>query len=116
MTTHNTAGRWRQSFRKRLRNPLWLILVILLIGLLAFLLYIYTPLPSPNPRAAQRVIEMGWNTPKLQAMPDYIDAAQSTPFDGVIFDAETLRGTRGLSWRLFGSERIPQEESVDRNG
>lgn len=97
-------------FGGRLRRLFTFFCASLLIALTAtylFINYIYYPAPTAA-RSQKRLLEWGWNTPRLQAVPQYIDAAQNTPFDGVIFDIETPADTRGLSWTIFYTERVDQ--------
>ncbi|HEX2905453.1 MAG TPA: hypothetical protein VHO69_01230 [Phototrophicaceae bacterium] len=39
-------------------------------------------------------------------MPQYIEVAQTLPFDGVIFEVATPEDSRGLGWTLFGSTSV----------
>jgi hypothetical protein len=59
-------------------------------------------------RSATRVLEWGWHTPRLQDIPQYIDVAQTLPFDGLILDMATPDNSNGLSWTLFGDQRVDQ--------
>lgn len=61
------------------------------------------------PDSGKRMLEFGWNTPRLQAMPEYIEAAQNTPFDGLILDIETPLHEAGLSWTIYTNTRIDAE-------
>ncbi|MBZ0293606.1 MAG: hypothetical protein K8L99_13645 [Anaerolineae bacterium] len=57
-------------------------------------------------QADKRLIELGWDTPSLQEMPTYLDAAQRTPFDGVVLDVDIPHDSRGLGWTIFGKEQV----------
>lgn len=57
-------------------------------------------------QAEKRLIQMGWNTPTLQEMPAYLDAAQRTPFHGVVFDIALPSEPRGLGWTIFSREPV----------
>jgi hypothetical protein len=96
------GGRFRRLFWF-----FWLALAVALAGVYLFAKYIYYPAPN-TPRSEKRVLEWGWNTPVLQDMPIYLEAAQTLPFDGLILDVATPNHPRGLSWTLFGSERVDQ--------
>jgi hypothetical protein len=79
---------------------------LLLVSLAAIAIY-WTNLAKPSFNSDKRLLEFGWNTPRLQAVPASIEAAQNTPFDGgLILDIQTPRHQAGLSWTLFGSEWV----------
>jgi hypothetical protein len=59
-------------------------------------------------RDSRRLIEWGWDTPKLQQFGAFLAQAQTLPFDGAIVDVESPLDERGLSWTLFGSQPVDQ--------
>jgi hypothetical protein len=79
-------------------HALWLIPLVIVVYLLSQ--------RAPEARPNQHLLEFGWNTPRLQDAPAYIEAAQNLPFDGLILDIATPRHEAGLSWTLFGAERV----------
>jgi hypothetical protein len=101
----------QRLFGGRLRRLLWFFCVTLGIALAAvylFARYVYYPSPA-LPRTDKRVLEWGWNTPRLQNMPNYLDVAQSLPFDGLILDIATPENRNGLSWTLFGDTAVDSQ-------
>jgi hypothetical protein len=90
--------------RRRLFWFFWGVLAITLAVIyVVFMLYY----PAPNlPRADKRLLEWGWDTPRLQNMPQYLEAAQNLPFDGLILDIATPNDERGLAWTIFSSQRV----------
>lgn len=80
-------------------------------GVKRYLLFLWILLALPaceSPRDSRRLIEWGWDTPKLQQFGAVLAQAQTLPFDGAIVDVETLLDVRGLSWTLFGSQPVDQ--------
>lgn len=61
-------------------------------------------------RVEKRLLEVGWNTPFLQEMPEYIDEAQHTPFDGLVLDVAGQRGRRGLAWSVFSAQPFDEAQ------
>ncbi len=92
---------------RRLFAFFWLSLGASLGAIFFFITYVYYPV-APIPLENKRTLEMGWQTPKLQEMPQYIEVAQTLPFDGIIFDIDVPGPARGLSWKLFGDEPVDQ--------
>lgn len=62
--------------------------------------------PEPPIRESRKLIEWGWDTPKLQQMASVLPNVQTLPFDGVIVDVESPLDSRGLSWTLFGNQPV----------
>jgi len=60
----------------------------------------------PPTRESRKLIEWGWDTPRLQQMAAVLPNAQSLPFDGVVVDIESPLDSRGLSWTLFGNQNV----------
>ena len=65
---------------------------------------------APTPE--HKLIEWGWDTPRLQHIEAVLPAAQNLPFDGMVIDVETPLDGRGISWTLFGDKPI-DEETLD---
>jgi hypothetical protein len=97
-------------FGRKLRRLFWFFWITLALALASVYLFAkYVYYPAPNlPRSEKRVLEWGWNTPRLQAIPQYADQLENLPFDGAIFDIATPADTRGLSWTLFGDQPVDQ--------
>lgn len=53
------------------------------------------------PVAEHKLIEWGWDTPRLQDFAAALPAAQLLAFDGAVIDVKTPLDGRGLSWTLF---------------
>ncbi len=110
--TSRPVAAWRRFLRFVFGGPiqrlLWLSFACLVIALIVIVTVYYLP-AAPLPRSQMRVLELGWQTPRLQRLPDHIETAQTTPFDGLILDTATTRH-RGMAWAVFGSDPIPQAE------
>jgi hypothetical protein len=71
------------------------------------ILTIFTACSSPpTQRESRRLIEWGWNTPRLQKIGAVLEQAQTLPFDGVVLDVESPGDERGLAWALFGRQSV----------
>jgi hypothetical protein len=92
---------------RRLSTFFFVSLIITVTFVYIFINYIYYPAPSAA-RSQKRLLEWGWNTPRLQDIRQYLNQAQTTPFNGLIFDIETPTDSRGLSWRIFSDQRVDQ--------
>ncbi len=55
-------------------------------------------------QASHRLIEWGWDTPRLQEIATVLPRAQVLPFDGLVLDVATPLDGRGLSWQLFSQQ------------
>lgn len=78
------------------------------------------PQPQPTPRgsvvtvdypaadAEKRLIGFSWRSPNLNVLPDYIDALQSSPFDGFVFNFETTLDRRGAAFSVFVNTPLDQ--------
>ena len=97
------GGRWRRLFWF-----FWIALAIVYV--VGYRIFFEVLLPRPiTSYSDKHLIEWGWNTPRLQDMEDHIEAAQSTPFDGLIIDVASEYDSRGLSWTLFGNQPVDQQ-------
>lgn len=76
--------------------------------LMVFLVLLNACTPAAPTRESRKLIEWGWNTPKLQQMATVLSSAQNLPFDGAIVDVESPLDGRGLSWTLFGRQSLDQ--------
>lgn len=108
-----TAANWKKHlFGGRFRRLFWFFWVslgVMLAAIYVFITYVYYPAPS-LPRSEKRLLEWGWHTPRLQDIPQYIDIAQSLPFDGLVIDIVTPRDRRGLAWTIFGDNPVDNSE------
>jgi hypothetical protein len=64
---------------------------------------------SPSIRESHRLIEWGWDTPKLQQISAILAQAQTLPFDGLVTDVEMPQGSRDMSWTLISQTRVDQQ-------
>jgi hypothetical protein len=76
--------------------------------LIAFLILLAACIPTSPTRESRKLIEWGWDTPKLQQLSAVLPNAQILPFDGVIMDVDSPLDGRGLSWALFGRQPVEQ--------
>jgi hypothetical protein len=98
----------RRLLGGRSRRVVWIGIFAFGISVVLLQFFAASSRTSVSLRTAKRLLEFGWKTPLLQAIPQVIDVAQTLPFDGLLFDIETPNHIRGLSWTVFGNQRVDQ--------
>lgn len=94
----------------RIFRVVWLLCAVVMLGVEITDAYAQQVNPPALPRSEKRLLQMGWQTPPLQQMPQYLTAAQHTPFDGLILSVESPHHSAGLGWTIFSEVPVDKAE------